>query len=104
MFQESLPGHADRRRRQVQFVIAPFLPCHQPALGVSSLVAVLHRAGISAGVSYLNIELGASVGWDPSEHYGKSGRQVLPKHDETDSLMIRLPAEACVRPTACLQP
>jgi hypothetical protein len=29
-----------------QFVVTPFLPINQPALGVSSLVAVLRRGGL----------------------------------------------------------
>jgi ribosomal peptide maturation radical SAM protein 1 len=40
----------------VCFVLTPFLPTHQPALGVSSLVGVLRREGITAKAHYLNIE------------------------------------------------
>jgi ribosomal peptide maturation radical SAM protein 1 len=39
----------------VRFVVAPFLPSYQPALGVSSLVAVLRNAGIESRVDYLNL-------------------------------------------------
>lgn len=47
----------------VLFIAAPFLPEHQPALGVSSLVAVLQDNGIVADVRYLNVEFGQSIGW-----------------------------------------
>ncbi len=40
----------------VRFVLAPFLPTHQPALGVSSLKAVLARHGLRSDVAYLNID------------------------------------------------
>jgi ribosomal peptide maturation radical SAM protein 1 len=40
----------------VLFVVTPFLPEHQPALGVSSLTAVLRQAGITASVRYFNLE------------------------------------------------
>ena len=43
-------------------MVVPFLPEHQPALGVSSLAAVLHAAGIGADVRYLNLEYYARVG------------------------------------------
>jgi ribosomal peptide maturation radical SAM protein 1 len=48
----------------VLFIAAPFLPEHQPALGVSSLTAVLQNSGISADTRYLNIEYGQSIGWE----------------------------------------
>jgi ribosomal peptide maturation radical SAM protein 1 len=40
----------------VRFVLTPFLPVNQPALGVSSLAATLEAAGYSAGVIYLNLD------------------------------------------------
>lgn len=39
----------------VQFVVTPFLPREQPALGVSSLAAVLAERGVEAKVLYLNL-------------------------------------------------
>jgi len=39
----------------VRFVLAPFLPRQQPALGVSSLTSVLQKAGRSADVVYYNL-------------------------------------------------
>lgn len=47
----------------VLFIAAPFLPEHQPALGVSSLTSVLRKNGITADIRYLNIEHGRSIGW-----------------------------------------
>jgi ribosomal peptide maturation radical SAM protein 1 len=46
---------------QVRLTVSPFLPIHQPALGVSSLLAVLQRAGIEADVSYYNLDYVAEV-------------------------------------------
>jgi ribosomal peptide maturation radical SAM protein 1 len=46
----------------VSFVAVPFLPTHQPALGVSSLSAVLHRRGIPADVTYLNVAYENDIG------------------------------------------
>ena len=40
---------------QVQLVVTPFLPREQPALGVSSLAAVLAERGVAAKVVYLNL-------------------------------------------------
>ena len=40
---------------QVQLVVTPFLPREQPALGVSSLAAVLAARGVAARVVYLNL-------------------------------------------------
>ena len=48
----------------VRFLVVPFLPAHQPALGVSSLVGVLQREGIPAEVRYLNLDYGERLGWD----------------------------------------
>lgn len=48
----------------VRFLVVPFLPAHQPALGVSSLVGVLQRDGIAADVAYLNLDYGERLGWD----------------------------------------
>lgn len=47
----------------VRFVVVPFVPAHQPALGVSSLLAVLERAGIGGDVRYLNLAYGERLGW-----------------------------------------
>lgn len=58
-------------RIDVRFVATPFLPEHQPALGVSSLAAVLTRAGIAADVRYLNLDYGRAIGW---EMYGRISR------------------------------
>src|SRR5262245_35171400 len=48
----------------VRFVLAPFLPTNQPALGVSSLAATLEAAGYSAEVTYLNLDYLRRVGED----------------------------------------
>jgi len=40
----------------VQLIVTPFLPREQPALGVSSLAAVLASRGIEAQVRYLNLD------------------------------------------------
>lgn len=48
----------------VRFVVVPFLPEHQPALGVSSLAAVLREHAIPCDVRYLNIELRGRIGKD----------------------------------------
>ena len=48
--------------RPVRFVVAPYLPEHQPALGVSSLAAVLRAAGIRSDVRYLNVEHHREIG------------------------------------------
>jgi ribosomal peptide maturation radical SAM protein 1 len=47
----------------VRFVVVPFVPAQQPALGVSSLLAVLKRAGIGGDVRYLNLAYGERLGW-----------------------------------------
>lgn len=39
----------------VQLVVTPFLPREQPALGVSTLAAVLGRSGVESRVKYLNL-------------------------------------------------
>lgn len=54
-----MPNHSPA----VRFVATPFLPEHQPALGISSLVAVLEARGIEADIKYLNIEYGRRIGW-----------------------------------------
>jgi ribosomal peptide maturation radical SAM protein 1 len=46
----------------VRFVVAPYLPEHQPALWVSSLAAVLRGAGIPSDVRYLNVEHHQEIG------------------------------------------
>jgi ribosomal peptide maturation radical SAM protein 1 len=52
------------REVTVRFVAAPFLPEHQPALGVSSLCSVLTAHGITADIRYLNIAYAKSIGDD----------------------------------------
>lgn len=59
-------------RVDVCFVVAPFLPEHQPALGVSSLAAVLQQAGYAADIRYLNIDYAQTVGFALSSHIGGS--------------------------------
>lgn len=54
---------APQRDVRMRFVLAPFLPEHQPALGVSTLAAVLRREGVEVGVRYLNIEYRSEIGW-----------------------------------------
>jgi ribosomal peptide maturation radical SAM protein 1 len=49
---------------QVRFIVVPFLPTEQPALGVSSLLSVLSDRGIGADVHYLNLAYGERLGWD----------------------------------------
>jgi ribosomal peptide maturation radical SAM protein 1 len=48
----------------VLFVVVPFLPEHQPALGVSSLLAVLRDKGMRGRVSYLNLAYRQRIGPD----------------------------------------
>jgi ribosomal peptide maturation radical SAM protein 1 len=48
---------------RVRFVVVPFVPAHQPALGVSSLVSVLREAGVGSDVQYLNLTYGEQLGW-----------------------------------------
>ncbi|MEO1370266.1 MAG: RiPP maturation radical SAM protein 1, partial [Acidobacteriota bacterium] len=48
----------------VRFAVVPFLPASQPALGISSLISVLHREGFGADASYLNLSYGDEIGWD----------------------------------------
>jgi ribosomal peptide maturation radical SAM protein 1 len=43
-------------RSPVQLIVTPFLPREQPALGVSSLAAVLASRGFEAQVRYLNLD------------------------------------------------
>jgi ribosomal peptide maturation radical SAM protein 1 len=50
--------------KAVELIVVPFLPVHQPALGVSSLAALLRSNGITASVRYLNIDYGKRIGWD----------------------------------------
>jgi ribosomal peptide maturation radical SAM protein 1 len=47
-----------------QLVVTPFLPSRQPALGISSLAAVLKTNGYPAAVRYLNVDFALSIGWD----------------------------------------
>jgi ribosomal peptide maturation radical SAM protein 1 len=54
------PGHTT----DVRFVVVPFLPTQQPALGVSSLASVLCAQGIAADVRYLNVAYGEHLGWE----------------------------------------
>ncbi len=48
----------------VRYVLAPFLPWEQPALGVSSLKAVLERDGIHADIKYLNLDFIDEIGME----------------------------------------
>lgn len=48
----------------VRFVLAPFLPTNQPALGVSSLAATLEAEGYAADVTYLNLDYLRRTGAD----------------------------------------
>ena len=49
---------------KVSFVVTPFLPEHQPALGVSSLAATLRAKGFSVEIHYLNLEYASRIGWN----------------------------------------
>ncbi|MBU8897888.1 RiPP maturation radical SAM protein 1 [Corallococcus sp. H22C18031201] len=49
---------------QVRFVVAPFLPEHQPALGVSTMLSLLQQNGIRADVQYLNVQFMRQIGWE----------------------------------------
>jgi ribosomal peptide maturation radical SAM protein 1 len=46
----------------VRFVVVPFLPLSRPALGVSSLLAVLQQQHVSADVHYLNLAYAQQIG------------------------------------------
>jgi len=46
----------------VHFVVTPFLPEHQPAIGVSLLSGVLRQRGIESEISYLNLEYKRRIG------------------------------------------
>jgi ribosomal peptide maturation radical SAM protein 1 len=48
--------------RRVTFVVVPFLPEHQPALGVSSLCSVLQSKGFDSRVLYLNLSYRQTIG------------------------------------------
>jgi ribosomal peptide maturation radical SAM protein 1 len=50
------------RAERVRFIATPFMPESQPALGVSTLVAVLAKRGIAADVDYLNLDYLRHVG------------------------------------------
>jgi ribosomal peptide maturation radical SAM protein 1 len=49
-------------QKLVRFVLTPFLPWEQPALGVSNLKAVLSNNNIFADIKYLNIEYLEKIG------------------------------------------
>jgi len=49
---------------EARFVVVPFLPDHQPALGISSLIGVLKRHDIRSDAIYLNIECREQIGAD----------------------------------------
>lgn len=49
---------------QARFVVVPFLPARQPALGISSLLSVLREQGIEGDAQYLNLAYGERFGWD----------------------------------------
>jgi ribosomal peptide maturation radical SAM protein 1 len=50
------------REIDLRFVVTPFLPEHQPALGVSSLKAVLSRSGIRSDILYFNLDYAERIG------------------------------------------
>jgi ribosomal peptide maturation radical SAM protein 1 len=60
------------RPARLQFVVTPFLPEHQPALGVSSLAAVLRKNGIDSDIRYLNLEYGKLSGWSRYNFIGNA--------------------------------
>jgi ribosomal peptide maturation radical SAM protein 1 len=62
---------------EVRFVVMPFLPEHQPALGVSSLLGVLRAHGISADARYLNLAYRAHVGADVYAYLSRQFPSVL---------------------------
>jgi ribosomal peptide maturation radical SAM protein 1 len=49
-------------QKLVRFVLTPFLPWEQPALGVSNLKAVLSKSNIPADIKYLNIDYLEKIG------------------------------------------
>jgi ribosomal peptide maturation radical SAM protein 1 len=55
-------------KARLLFLVTPFLPEHQPALGVSSLAAVLRKRGVDSDIRYLNLEYGQRAGW-PVYHF-----------------------------------
>jgi ribosomal peptide maturation radical SAM protein 1 len=61
----------------VRFVLAPFLPTNQPALGVSSLAATLEEAGYSAEVTYLNLDYLRRIGEDTYQLLAKFSQVTL---------------------------
>jgi ribosomal peptide maturation radical SAM protein 1 len=61
----------------VRFVLTPFLPVNQPALGVSSLAATLEAAGYTAGVTYLNLDCLRRTGEDAYQLLAKFSQVTL---------------------------
>ena len=61
----------------VRFVLTPFLPVNQPALGVSSLAATLEAAGYSADVIYLNLDYLRRTGEDAYQLLAKFSQVTL---------------------------
>ena len=61
----------------VRFVLAPFLPTNQPALGVSSLAATLEAQGYSAEVTYLNLDYLRRIGEDAYQLLAKFSQVTL---------------------------
>jgi ribosomal peptide maturation radical SAM protein 1 len=61
----------------VRFVLAPFLPTNQPALGVSSLAATLEAEGYSAEVTYLNLDYLRRTGQDAYQLLAKFSQVTL---------------------------
>jgi ribosomal peptide maturation radical SAM protein 1 len=61
----------------VRFVLTPFLPVNQPALGVSSLAATLEAAGYTAGVTYLNLDYLRRTGEDAYQLLAKFSQVTL---------------------------
>lgn len=61
----------------VRFVLAPFLPTNQPALGVSSLAATLAAGGYSAEVTYLNLDYLRRIGEEAYQLLAKFSQVTL---------------------------
>ncbi len=47
----------------IEFVVTPFLPIHQPALGISNLISITRSAGYSTTSHYLNVAYAKKIGW-----------------------------------------
>ncbi len=47
----------------IEFVVTPFLPIHQPALGISNLISIVRSVGYSTTAHYLNVVYAKQLGW-----------------------------------------